>query len=91
LSYFIFYYFTLNLIIFFSFLFLSGYLKGHGLKYQNVLFPKGVIVGVFETSASHNSIGVLNLSHLQEYLEEILLPEHVMAGGLLPVLYDAIF
>ncbi len=67
-------------------------MKGHWLKYQNVLFPNGMVAGVFGTSASHNDIGVLNLSHLQEYFEEILFPDHVMAGGLLPVLYgDAIF
>ncbi len=74
------------------FLIISGYLKGHGLKYQNVLFPNGMVAGVFGTSASHNDVGVLNLSRLQEYLEEVLFPEHAMAGGLLPVLYaDAIF
>jgi hypothetical protein len=67
-------------------------LKGKGLKYQNVLFPNGMVAGVFGASASHNDVGVLNLSRLQEYLEEILFPDHVMAGGLLPVLYsDAIF
>jgi hypothetical protein len=70
----------------------SGYFKGHGLKYQNVLLPNGMVAGVFGASASHNDIGVLNLSRLQEYLEEILFPEHAMDGGLLPVLYaDAIF
>jgi hypothetical protein len=51
-----------------------------------------MVAGVFGTSASHNDIGVLNLSRLQEYLEEILFPDYVMDGGLLPVLYgDAIF
>jgi hypothetical protein len=41
---------------------------------------------------SHNDVGVLNLSHLTEYLEHILFPEFVMPGGLLPALYgDAIF
>ena len=46
-----------------------------------------MVAGVFGTSASHNDIGVLNLSRLQEYLEEILFPDYVMDGGLLPVLY----
>jgi hypothetical protein len=41
----------------------SGYLKGHGLKYKNVLLPNnGMGAGVFGASASHNDIGVLNLS-----------------------------
>jgi hypothetical protein len=51
-----------------------------------------MVAGVFGASGSHNDVGVLNLSHLTEYLEEILFPEFVMPGGLLPVLYgDAIF
>jgi hypothetical protein len=51
-----------------------------------------MIAGVYGTSASHNDVGILNLSRLQEYLEEILFPEHIMAGGLYPALYgDAIF
>ncbi len=48
----------------------SGYLKGHGLKYQNVLFLNGMVAGVFGASARHNDVDVLNLSRLQEYLEE---------------------
>jgi hypothetical protein len=51
-----------------------------------------MVAGVFGASTSHNDVGVLNLSRLQEYLEEVLFPEHAMDGGLLPVLYgDAIF
>ena len=50
------------------------------------------MAGVFGTSASHNDLGVLNLSRLQEYLKEILFPEHLMPGDVLPALYgDAIF
>ncbi len=75
------------LIISFS---LSGYLKGHGLKFQNVLFPNGIVAGVFGAAGSHNDVGVLNMSHLTEYL--VLFPEHTMAGGLLPALLgDSIF
>jgi hypothetical protein len=51
-----------------------------------------MVAGIFGTSSSHNDVRVLNLSCLQEYLEEVLFPEHAMDGGLLPVLYgDTIF
>jgi len=51
-----------------------------------------MVAGVFGTSASHNDLGVLNLSWLQEYLKEILFPDHLMPGDVLPALYgDAIF
>ncbi len=51
-----------------------------------------MVVRVFGTSGSHNDVGVLNLSRLMEYLEQILFPEFVLPGGLLPALYgDAIF
>jgi hypothetical protein len=70
----------------------SGYFKGHGLKYQTTLFPNGMVARVFSTLGSHNDVGVLNLSRLTEYLEQILFPEFVLPGGLLPALYgDAIF
>ncbi len=71
---------------------ISGYLRGHGLKNQTTLFPNGVVAGVFGTSMSHNDIGVLNMSALTRYLEDILYPDYAMGGGLLPALYrDAIF
>jgi hypothetical protein len=71
----------------------SGYLRGHGLKYQNVLHPSNMVTGVFGTSMSHDDIGVLNMSGLTHYLEQILHPDHVMAVGLLlPAVYgDSIF
>jgi hypothetical protein len=48
--------------------------------------------GIFGASMSHNDVGVLNMSTLTTYMENILYPDHVMAGGLLPALYgDAIF
>ncbi len=47
---------------------------------------------VYGASMSHNDVGVLNMSMLSTYMENILYPNHVMAGGLLPALYgDAIF
>jgi hypothetical protein len=51
-----------------------------------------MIAGVFGASASHNDVGVLNLSRIQDYLEDVLVPNYVMEGGILPALYgDAIF
>ncbi len=62
------------------------------MKYQNVLFPNGMVAGVFGTSLSLNDVGVLNMSGLMRYLEDALHPDYVMAGGLLPELYgDSIF
>jgi hypothetical protein len=82
-------YFQLQTALFFCF---SGYIKGHGLNYQNILFPNGMVAGVFGASMSHNDVGVLNMSNLTRYLEDILHPAHVMAGGLLPAVYgDSIF
>jgi hypothetical protein len=63
--------------------FYSGYLRGHGLKYQNVLFPNGVVAGVFGASLSHNDVVVLNMLGLMHCLEDVLHPDYVMAGGLL--------
>ncbi len=41
---------------------------------------------------SHNNIGVLNMSTLTAYMENILYPNNVMARGVLPALYgDSIF
>jgi hypothetical protein len=72
--------------------FYSGYLRGHGLKYQNVLFPNGMVAGVFGTLLSHSDVGVLNMSRLTHYLEETLHPDYSLAGGLLLALYgDSIF
>jgi hypothetical protein len=51
-----------------------------------------MVAGEFGTALSHNDIGVLNMSGLTRYLEDVLHPDYVMAGGLLPVLYgDSIF
>jgi hypothetical protein len=41
---------------------------------------------------SHNDVGILNMSKLCQYMEDILYPNYVMAGRLLPALFgDAIF
>jgi hypothetical protein len=48
--------------------------------------------GIFGASTSHSDIGILNMSTLTTYMENILYPDHVMAGVILPALYgDAIF
>ena len=71
---------------------LSGYIKAHGLKYQTTLFPNGMVAGVFGTSSNNNDVGVLNLSRLTQHLENLLFPQYVMPGGLLPALYgDSVF
>ncbi len=88
------------IILFYLFIFLliplfyafSGYIKAHGLKYQTTLFPNGMVTGVFGTSANHNDIGFLNLLRLAQHLEQILFPQNVMPGGLLPALFgDSVF
>jgi len=51
-----------------------------------------MVAGVFWAAGAHNDVGVLNLSGLVEYLEDVLHPDYEMDGGLLPALYaDAIF
>ncbi len=70
----------------------SGYIKAHGLKYQTAFFPNGMVAGVYGTSGNNNDVGVLNLSRLATYLEQLLHPAFTLAGGILPALYgDAIF
>jgi len=67
-------------------------MKAHGLKYQTTLFPNGMVAGVYGTSSNNNDLGVLNLSRLTQHLEDLLFPDYVMGGGLLPALFgDAIF
>ena len=62
------------------------------MKYQTTLFPNGMVAGVFGASMSHNDIGILNMSMLTRYMENILYPDYVMDGGMLPALYgDSIF
>jgi hypothetical protein len=51
-----------------------------------------MIGGVFGAAGSHNDVGVLNLSRLIQYLEQLLFPDFAMAGGILPALFgDSIF
>ena len=54
--------------------FYSSYMKSHGLKYQCVTLPNGMFGSVFGTALSHNDRGVLNMSHLQEYLLDLIPP-----------------
>jgi hypothetical protein len=56
------------------------------------LFPNRMVASVVGAAGAHNDVGVLNLSGLVEYLEDVLHPDYEMDGGLLPALYaDAIF
>jgi hypothetical protein len=51
-----------------------------------------MIGGVFGAAGSHNDVGVLNLSRLIQYLEQLLFPDFALAGGILPALFgDSIF
>ena len=52
--------------------FYSGYCKKHGIKFQVVVLPNGMIACVFGGSLCHNDIGMLNMSGLVDYLTEIL-------------------
>jgi hypothetical protein len=59
---------------------------------QTTLLPNGMITGVFGASMSLNDLGILNMSMLCQYMEDILYPDYVVAGGLLPALFgDASF
>jgi hypothetical protein len=77
-SFLAYYLFSSNILFFVC----SGYLRSHGLKYQTVLLPNGLFTGVFGLSISHNDLGVLNMSRLTRYLEDILFPDYAMPGGL---------
>jgi hypothetical protein len=46
-----------------------------------------MVTGLFGTPMSHNDVGVRNMWGLTCYLEQILHPDHIMAGGLLLALY----
>ena len=54
--------------------FFSNYFKEHGLKFQVVAFPDGMIGSIFGCSIRHNDNGVLNMSGLNDYLQDILEP-----------------
>ena len=47
-------------------------MKAHGLKYQHLLLPNGLYGSVWGSSMSYNETGILNLSGLVNYLQEIL-------------------
>ena len=54
--------------------FFSNYFKDHGLKFQVVALPDGMIGSFFGCSIQHNTNGVLNMSSLNDYLQDILEP-----------------
>jgi hypothetical protein len=47
--------------------FYSRYYRHHGVKFQVVLFPNGMIGSVFRSSLRTNDRGILNLSGLNDY------------------------
>jgi hypothetical protein len=69
----------------------SKYYRLHGLKFQVVHFPDGMVGSVFGHSIRENDQGMLNMSSLNAVLEKNLAP-FAFANGLLPAIYgDAIF
>ena len=60
--------------------FYSGYFAGHGLKVQALSLPNGMIGSVYVSSLRNSDSGLLNLSGLNEYLEDLFRD----AGMLLP-------
>jgi hypothetical protein len=52
-----------------------------------MLLPNDMITGVFGSSLSHNDVGILNVSMLNRYLEEVLFPNYVKPDGMLSALF----
>lgn len=72
--------------------FFSNYARGHGLKVQIVIFPNGMIGSVFIASLRHNDHGMMNMSGISSYLNQLLDSISLPPIGLLPSLYaDGIF
>ena len=70
--------------------FYSGYMKKHGLKFQHLLLPNGLYGSVWGSSLAHNDTGILNMSGLVDYLQDVL--EWIPGTNLYPALYaDGIF
>ena len=70
--------------------FYSGYLRQHGLKYQTLLLPNGLFGSVWGSSISHNDIGIMNMSGLEQYLQETL--DFIPGTTMFPTVFgDAIF
>ena len=68
--------------------FYSNYFKAHGVKFQVVVFPDGMIGSIFGCSIRHNDNGVLNMSGLCTYLMNILTP---MISSVTSVIYPALY
>ena len=69
--------------------FYSGYVRGHGLKYQHILLPNGLFSSVWGTPQSYNDMGIDNMGGLEDYLFAVL--EEEENGNLPCVLADGIF
>ena len=46
--------------------FYSWYFRGHGLKYQNILLPTGLLWSVCDTSHNYNDMGAFNMNGLED-------------------------
>jgi hypothetical protein len=70
----------------------SKYYKAHGLNFQVIVFPDGMIGSIFGHSIRESDTGMVNISGLNPYLENILIP-YAFDNGQLPALWygDAIF
>ena len=70
--------------------FYSGYFRKHGLKAQCVFLPNGMFGSVYIASMAHNDVGTLNMSGIDEQLQDLL--QGQLIGNLYPALYvDGIF
>jgi hypothetical protein len=70
--------------------FFTGYLRKHGLKFQHLLLPNGMYGSVWGSSIAHNDTGILNISGLVDYLQDIL--SWIPGTRIYPALYaDGIF
>lgn len=73
--------------------FYSRYFRHHGLKVQTVLLPNGLFGSIYIASLRNNDNGILNMSQLAVYLQDLFNTNGmILPGGRLPALYaDGIF
>jgi len=73
--------------------FYSRYFRHHGLKVQTVLLPNGLFGSIYIASLRNNDNGILNMSQLGSYLQDMFRDNNmILPGGHLPAVYaDGIF
>ena len=70
----------------------SGYFKAHGLKAQIFFLPNGMIGSAYIAALRHNDNGILNMSGLLDYIQDLIGHIRLPVHGLCPSLYtDAIY